>query len=162
MTHVTHPASPHGDFCVSEHPHSGKITGWILRHKPWPPLSFPLRSLLAPGGAGACFTEWLWFQSPGAIEVEMHCPERFNKTVFQPQRWAPSHSPLSLPSNIPWLTGNQSPEEPEHREENNSPESKQLQHGNHLYFWAVAVTETNAHLYLPQHLQYLILQNSPR
>lgn len=155
---MTHRASPHGGFVSLNHPRVGKSVAesWdtsLCHHSHFPSdHSWHLEE------HSAFFSEWLRFQSPGAIEIEIHCPERFNKIVFQPQRWAPSHLPL--PSSIPWLTGNQSPEKLEYRKDNNSPVSKQLQHRKHLHFWAVAVTEINAHLYLPQHLQYLILQNT--
>lgn len=67
-------------------------------------------------------------RSPGAIEIEIHCPERFNEIVFHRQRWAPSHPHSALPSSSPWLTGEQSPRKRERTKEDNYSESKQLQH----------------------------------
>lgn len=81
-------------------------------------------------------------RSPRAIEIETHCPERFNKIVFHLQGWAPSHPHSALPSSSPWLTGEQGPRKRESAKEDNYSESKQLQHRIFLSFWAVAVTET--------------------
>lgn len=99
VSHMTPAASMQWDCCVSKHHHNGKINGvgWILERKTWPWLyhfhsadreiasgtSKSRRPVLLTGSDS---------RSPRAIEIETHCPGRFNKIVFHPQRWASSHS----------------------------------------------------------------------
>lgn len=99
VSHMSHTASTQWDCYVSKHHHNGKNNGmgWILEHKIWPWLDhFPSADRQIASGTFKSRRPVLLTgsdsRSPRATEIEMHCPERFNKIVVHPQRWAPSHS----------------------------------------------------------------------
>lgn len=165
------PASTQQDCCVSKHHHNGgkknKINGvgWILEHKPWPGLyhfhsadrqiasgtSKSKRPVLLTGSDS---------RSPRAIEIERHCPERFNKIAFHPQRWAPSHSHFASAEQHTLVIRLPESQNTERRIILLSQNNYSI--GNGAFLGCSSNQDKCTSLCLPQDWQYFILQDSWR